>query len=55
MVNRVTPTAMIFVPSRRGLSHVPEEWTEPAQLAVGTDLLLAALCRLDSRTTGVQA
>ena len=49
MVNRLVPTAMIFVPSRRGLSHVPEEWTEPAQLAVGTDLLLAALLRLDAR------
>jgi hydantoinase/carbamoylase family amidase len=49
MVNRLVPTAMILVPSRRGLSHVPEEWTEPAQIAVGTDLLLAALLRLDAR------
>ena len=38
------------MPSRAGLSHVPEEWTEPAQLAVGTDLLLASLLRLDART-----
>lgn len=52
MVNRVTPTGMIFVPSRRGLSHVPQEWTEPAALAVGTDLLLAAMLRLDTRPTG---
>ena len=49
MVNRLVPTAMIFVPSRHGLSHVPEEWTEPAQLAVGTDLLLASMLRLDAR------
>lgn len=49
MVNRLVPTAMIFVPSRHGLSHVPEEWTEPAQLAAGADLLLAALLRLDAR------
>ncbi|MFI6289111.1 Zn-dependent hydrolase [Streptomyces sp. NPDC051018] len=49
MINRVTPTAMIFVASRRGLSHVPEEWTDPAQLAVGTDLLLASMLRLDAR------
>ncbi|TDC49995.1 Zn-dependent hydrolase [Jiangella ureilytica] len=53
MVNRLVPTAMIFVPSRHGLSHVPEEWTEPAQLAVGTDLLLAALLRLDARAAAV--
>ena len=49
MVNRLVPTAMIFVPSRHGRSHVPEEWTEPAQLAAGTDLLLATLLRLDAR------
>ena len=49
MINRITPVAMIFVPSRAGLSHVPEEWTEPAQLAVGTDLLLASMLRLDAR------
>ena len=49
MINRITPVAMIFVPSRDGLSHVPEEWTEPAQLAVGTDLLLASMLRLDAR------
>ena len=49
MINRLVPTAMIFVPSRAGLSHVPEEWTEPAQLAIGTDLLLAAMLRLDAR------
>ncbi len=53
MINRVTPTAMIFVPSTRGLSHVPEEWTEPEKLAVGTDLLCAALLRLDARAAAL--
>jgi allantoate deiminase len=48
LVNTVTPAAMIFVPSAGGLSHVPEEWTEPAALARGTDLLLATLLRLDA-------
>ncbi len=54
MINRITPAAMVFVPSRAGLSHVPEEWTEPAQLAVGTDLLLASLLRLDARTAAAR-
>lgn len=52
MVNRLVPTAMVFVPSRRGLSHVPDEWTDPAQLAIGTDLLLASMLRLDTRAAG---
>lgn len=55
MVNRVVPTAMIFVPSRDGLSHVPDEWTEPTQLAVGTDLLLSAMLRLDARAAATRA
>jgi allantoate deiminase len=49
MINRITPAAMVFVPSARGLSHVPDEWTDPGLLAIGTDLLAAALLRLDAR------
>lgn len=46
-VNRVTPTGMVFVPSRDGLSHVPEEWTSSEEIATGTGVLLATLIRLD--------
>lgn len=49
MVNRVTPAAMIFVPSRDGLSHVPEEFTSPADIATGVDLLARSILRLDAR------
>jgi allantoate deiminase/N-carbamoyl-L-amino-acid hydrolase len=42
-------TGMIFVPSRDGLSHVPEEHTTAEQLAGGTRTLLRALRRLDGR------
>ncbi len=34
------PTAMIFVPSAGGLSHNVREFTEPAQLIAGADILL---------------
>lgn len=47
-VNRIAPTGMIFVPSRDGLSHVPEEFTSVEQIAAGTRVLLAALMRLDA-------
>lgn len=33
------PTAMIFVPSRDGISHNPREWTAPDQLVTGCELL----------------
>lgn len=38
------PAALIFVPSRGGVSHHPDEYSTPAQLAAGADLLLNWLC-----------
>ncbi len=38
---------MIFVPSRGGLSHCPEEWTEPRDVALGAQALLQSILRLD--------
>jgi acetylornithine deacetylase/succinyl-diaminopimelate desuccinylase-like protein len=43
------PTGMIFVPCRRGMSHSPEEWIEPAQAAHGGQVLLRALLGLAAR------
>ncbi|MDO6448542.1 allantoate deiminase [Oceanobacillus profundus] len=40
------PTAMIFVPSRDGISHNPAEYTEPADLAEGVKALMGALYEL---------
>lgn len=46
-VNHVTAGGMIFVPSRDGVSHAPAEWTSPQDVALGTQVLLAAMLRLD--------
>jgi N-carbamoyl-L-amino-acid hydrolase len=46
MMAGVCPSAMIFVPSHRGISHNPAEHTEPRQLVQGADLLLHALLEL---------
>jgi allantoate deiminase len=48
-VDRVTPTGMIFVPSRHGISHDPAESTDVEDLALGTTVLAASLLRLDGR------
>ncbi|SHG86083.1 allantoate deiminase [Ornithinibacillus halophilus] len=40
------PTAMLFVPSRDGISHNPAEYTEPADLAEGVKALMGALYEL---------
>jgi len=38
---------MVFVPSRDGRSHCPEEWTDLDQVARGADVLAATLLELD--------
>lgn len=47
VINRVTPAALIFVPSRGGLSHVPEEWTSTNDIGTGVEVLRDAVLRVD--------
>lgn len=35
----ICPVGLIFVPSRVGLSHHPDEWTDYAQIKTGADLM----------------
>jgi N-carbamoyl-L-amino-acid hydrolase len=42
----VAPTAMIFVPSRNGISHNPAEYSSPTQLAIGTRVFTRTLLEL---------
>ena len=45
MIARLCPAAMIFVPSRDGISHNPREHTDDAQLIQGAELLLDLVAR----------
>ncbi|MFB9331053.1 M20 family metallo-hydrolase [Paenibacillus aurantiacus] len=45
----ICPSAMLFVPSRGGISHSPDEYTAPAQLEDGVRVLAAALYELAYR------
>jgi N-carbamoyl-L-amino-acid hydrolase len=46
MMQRLCPTAMIFVPSVAGLSHNVREHTEPADLIAGAQVLLNLMVEL---------
>jgi allantoate deiminase len=46
MLQAMCPSALIFVPSRGGISHSPEEFTEPEQLADGILTLIDLLYTL---------
>lgn len=43
------PVGMIFVPSRDGLSHCKEEWTEPGDLEIGAEVLYRTVVLLDQK------
>jgi N-carbamoyl-L-amino-acid hydrolase len=43
----ITPTGMIFVPSRGGISHSPQEYTAPLDMARGAHVLYQAILKLD--------
>jgi allantoate deiminase len=47
VVARLAPAAIVFVPSRGGLSHVPEEWTSATEIACGVEVLRQSVLRLD--------
>lgn len=47
VVNRIVPSALLFVPSRGGVSHSPDEWTAPEALARGVEVLHDCMRRLD--------
>jgi N-carbamoyl-L-amino-acid hydrolase len=42
----ICPTAMIFIPSRNGISHSPAEYSSPEDLATGANVLLQAALAL---------
>lgn len=46
--SRVVPTSMIFVPSRGGISHNPNEYTSPEDCILGAQVLPSEVLRYDA-------
>ena len=46
MIARIAPTAMIFVPSRGGISHSPKEFTSEKELIAGATVLMDVVAGL---------
>ena len=47
-MGRLAPIAMIFIPCRNGVSHRPDEYAKPDDIALGTRVLAEALAKLAS-------
>ncbi|OPH57807.1 Zn-dependent hydrolase [Paenibacillus ferrarius] len=48
-ISRIAPIGMIFVPSKEGRSHCPEEWTSQEDVALGVEALIRAVLLFDQR------
>lgn len=44
----IAPTGMIFVPSQKGISHSPQEFTTPLDMANGANVLLKTVLSIDN-------
>jgi len=44
---QIAPAAMVFIPCKAGMSHCPEEWSEPEQVAAGASVIFDALLAFD--------
>jgi ureidoglycolate amidohydrolase len=47
-MSRIAPTGMLFIPSRNGVSHRPDEYSSPEDIARGALVLAGALAKLAS-------
>jgi len=45
-IAKIAPAGMLFIPSRRGISHSPQEWSDPEDICLGTQLLLDSIIRV---------
>ena len=43
---KIAAAGMLFIPSRRGISHSPLEWSEPGDICLGAQLLLDSMIRV---------
>ncbi|WP_373400296.1 hydantoinase/carbamoylase family amidase [Algoriphagus halophilus] len=46
---RIAPIGMIFIPSKDGISHSPQEYSSPEDIANGANVLLKTILALDKQ------
>jgi hydantoinase/carbamoylase family amidase len=46
-MQEIAPSAMIFIPSKNGKSHCPDEWTDFENIVIGTEVLVETILELD--------
>ena len=52
---QICPTTMIFIPCRGGVSHRPDEYSSPAQIKTGVQVLAHTLAKLSAEGSSSQS
>jgi len=47
-LSKITPSGMIFIPSKNGISHSPEEWSDWEDVEMGANVLLNTILKIDN-------
>ena len=47
-LSEIAPTGMIFIPSKDGLSHCPQEYSDLEDIAKGVEVLAGVIQKLDN-------
>jgi ureidoglycolate amidohydrolase len=53
-IAQICPTTMIFIPCRGGISHRPDEYSSPAQIKTGVEVLAHTLAKLSAKDSSKQ-
>lgn len=48
-ISKITPSGMIFIPSKDGISHSPLEWSDWEDIEMGTNVLLNTIIKIDQQ------
>jgi N-carbamoyl-L-amino-acid hydrolase len=46
---KIAPTGMIFIPSKDGISHSPEEYSSVKDIASGASVMFHTILKLDKK------
>jgi N-carbamoyl-L-amino-acid hydrolase len=53
-IARIAPIGMIFIPSKNGISHSPQEYSAPEDISNGANVLLQTILALDQKLNTIK-
>jgi acetylornithine deacetylase/succinyl-diaminopimelate desuccinylase-like protein len=55
IMSDIAPTGMVLVPSREGLSHAADEWSDAQDIALGAAILATTIAAIGAKLASSEA